>query len=329
MPSSPPPRPDFARRLLQLIEKGRDRKAGRKVELYWTVGRLLSDEESHDPGPPDWHALRLQGLSERLLAAGLAEWKPGRLRQVRQFFQTFPEWTNALVELNWSHYQSLLRLEPRSVRNYYLWEALTNQWSSRELRRQIRTFYYQRSVSAASSGSAPHKLEPESLLKDPYILEFLPWQEAAGFLEKELEAALLDKLQQFLLELGKGFAFVARQKRIHTPEGRQFYVDLVFYHYLLRCFVLIDLKTGRLDHSHIGQMDMYVRLFDEKWRGPDDNPTLGIILCAEKDQTIVKYSMLQDRSQLFASTYQLHLPSQEQLADWMQAEKDPLHNFNF
>lgn len=156
---------------------------------------------------------------------------------------------------------------------------------------------------------------PEKRIKDPFVLEFLDLEPDRTFLEQELEVALLDKLQQFLMELGKGFAFVARQKRINTATGKNFFIDLVFYHFILKCFILIDLKAGELNHGDIGQMDMYVRLYEDKWRQPDDNPTLGLILCSEKDQTIVKYSLLQESAQLFASRYQLHLPTEAELTN--------------
>ncbi|MBK6904006.1 MAG: DUF1016 family protein [Saprospirales bacterium] len=215
-----------------------------------------------------------------------------------------------MPELSWSHYRLLIRVRQPDKRMYYWTEALKEQWSVRELARQIHSWYCER-AAALTAWEGGH---PGAIIKEPYVLEFLPFKTSGGHLEKDLESALLERLQEFLLELGKGFAFVARQKRLSTVSGKRFYIDLVFYHYLLKCFVLVDLKTGELTHRDIGQMDMYVRFFEEKWRGPTDNPTLGLILCTEKDHTVVKYSMLKESRNLFASTYQFHLPTESELS---------------
>ncbi len=209
-------------------------------------------------------------------------------------------------------------------------EAANCNWSTRALDRQINSLYYERLLASpdknavireAEEKTAPLVVKPEHLIKDPYILEFLNLNPDLKYLEKDIEQGLIDKLQEFLLELGKGFSFVARQQRIST-ETSEFYIDLVFYNYILKCFVLIDLKTGKLTHQDIGQMDMYVRLYEDKMKLDDDNPTIGIILCTEKEETVVRYSVLNDSKHLFASKYKLYLPTEQELIDEIEREKE-------
>ena len=216
-----------------------------------------------------------------------------------------------------------MRVSDPKARDYYLHEGAQQQWSVRQLERQIKSLSYQRVLSSQSEPAPEsNKTEDNTLLdfiKDPYVLEFLQLPEIGQLKESKLEQAIIDELQKFLLEMGKGFSFVARQMRIST-ETSHFYMDLVFYNYLLKCFVIIDLKTGKLSHQDIGQMDMYVRMFDELKRGEDDNPTIGIILCDSKDETIVKYSVIKENEQLFASKYQRILPTEEELIAEIERE---------
>lgn len=232
-------------------------------------------------------------------------------------------------ELSWTHYKALIRIEKPQAREWYMNEAIAENWSTRALERQINSLYYERQLSSADRTPVRAEAEaktraltaqPEEFLKDPYVLEFLDLADRPHFRESELEQAIIDRLQHFLLELGRGFAFVARQKRI-TTETKEFYIDLVFYNYHLKCFVLIDLKVGELTHQDVSQMDMYVRMFDDLQRGDDDNPTVGLILCTEKDETIVKYSVLEESRQLFASKYLLYLPNEEELRIELEREK--------
>ena len=233
-------------------------------------------------------------------------------------------------ELSWTHYRSLLRIENPKAREFYMNEAVENGWGTRALDRQINSQYYERLHSSQDKKPVINEmkvktaaLQPEDVLKDPYVLEFLQLKENKKYLESELEQALIDKMNDFLLELGKGFAFVARQKRIST-ETKHFYIDLVFYSYLLKCFVLIDLKTGELTHQDIGQMDMYVRLYEDKYKPEGDNPTIGLILCTRKDETIVKYSVLKESKQLFATKYKLYLPTEEELRKELEQQKQQI-----
>ena len=229
----------------------------------------------------------------------------------------------------WTHYRLLIRVDKPDARTWYLKEAADQNWSTRALERQINSLYYERLllsrdhvpvIEEMQAKTAPFTPTPKDLIKDPYVLEFLGIPDAHKFREADLEQAIIDKLQAFMLELGKGFAFVARQQRIST-ETRDFFIDLVFYNYILKCFVLVDLKTGELTHQDIGQMDMYVRLFEDTVKGADDNPTVGLILCTERDHTVVKYSVLSESKQLFASKYRLYLPSEEELRAEIERER--------
>jgi len=248
---------------------------------------------------------------------------------MRLFYQAFPKCDALRHELSWTHYRTLLRVENDNARHWYMNETATQNWSTRALERQIGTFYYERLLASrdrskvkqeASANLKAFDLGPRDIVRDPVVLEFLGLPNAGLLLETDLEQALIDQLQGFLLELGKGFAFVARQQRIST-ESKDFYIDLVFYNYLLKCFVIVDLKRGELSHQDIGQMDMYVRLYDDQRRGPDDKPTVGIILCAQKDESVVRYSVLQGNEQLFASQYQLVLPTEEELRNELDRER--------
>jgi len=214
-----------------------------------------------------------------------------------------------------------MRVESQKARNYYLTEACEQHWSTRQLQRNINSYYYERLLGSADKKtvSINNKAVAGEFIKDPYVLEFLNLQENTKHSEKKIETAIINHLQNFLLEMGKGFSFVGRQFRIST-ETTHFYIDLVFYNYLIKCFVLIDLKTDKLSHQDIGQMDMYVRMFDDLKRQVDDNPTIGIILCADKDDTAVKYSVLKDSEQLFASKYRLVLPTEQELIAELERE---------
>ena len=240
---------------------------------------------------------------------------------MKHFYLTFPILDALRPELSWTHYRTLLRVEDAAAREWYVNETVAQNWSSRALERQVGRLYYERLLSSkdrkAVRAEAEEKIaelppSPREFVRDPVLLEFLGLPETGRLLESDLEQALIDHLQSFLLELGKGFAFVARQMRVST-ETKDFYIDLVFYNYVLKCFVLFDLKPGELAHGDIGQMDMYARIFDDQQRGPGDNPTVGIILCADKDASIARYSVLAGNEQLFATRYKLVLPTEEEL----------------
>ena len=246
---------------------------------------------------------------------------------MRKFYVLFPN-TNALrSQLTWTHYRALLRVENDAARKWYEEECVRSGWSSRQLERQISTLYYDRLLASrdkaavvAEANELIGPLAAENYIKDPYVLDFLDLKNYPALRESDLEQALIDKLQDFLLELGRGFCFIARQKLMRY-EDEDFYLDLVFYHSILKCHVLIDLKIGKLTHGDVGQMDSYIRMFDALYKNDDDNPTIGIILCSQKNEAIVKYSVLNDAKQVFASKYQLTLPSAEELQQEIEEER--------
>jgi predicted nuclease of restriction endonuclease-like (RecB) superfamily len=253
------------------------------------------------------------------------------LRNMRQFYQIFPNRYALRSNLTWTHYRMLMRVDEPVRREFYMKECAESGWTSRQLECQINSFYYERLLAtqteyrdeiAGEIYKTELKKEPDHILKDPYVFEFLDLKENQKHRETDMEQGLIEKLQEFLLELGKGFSFVARQKRITTDGGEHYYIDLVFYNYILKFFVVIDLKTGKLTYQDVGQIDFYVRLFDDKVKMPDDNPTIGIILCADKDESIVKYSVLADNENLFASKYKLYLPTEEELKEELRRERE-------
>ena len=296
------------------------------VEAYWEIGKQIEqavgDRAEYGKG-------LLQDISRKLSIEFGKGFTVRNLQTMRQFYMAFPNTHTLCAELNWSHYRLLIRLDDETKRGFYGRECIEANWSVRQLERQINSFYYERLLATQKSGqdkvrneiqTLEPKTTPDYVLKDPYILEFLDLKENRDYLESELEQSLINKLQEFLLELGKGFSFVARQKRI-TIDGDHWYVDFVFYNYILKCFIVIDLKTSKLTHQDIGQLDFYVRYFDDQIKLPDDNPTLGIILCTDKNEAIAKYSVLSDKDNLFASKYMLFLPTEEELKMELERER--------
>ena len=299
------------------------------VETYWQIGKRIVEQEQHGQNRANYGDYLITNLSRYLsdtIGKGFSE---ANLWNIRQFYLVFPDFrqfpTHCVENLTWTNLRMIMRLGNKEEREYYIKEASEQQWSSRLLERNIKTGYYRRLLSTQQKDSTSiiddvGKYNPAEFIKDPFITEFINVPEDLRGKESVLENAIINNLQKFLLELGKGFSFVDRQMRIST-ETSHFYVDLVFYNYLLKCFVVIDLKTTKLTHADIGQMDMYVRMFDALKRVDDDNPTIGIILCAEKDETIVKYSILKENKQLFASKYKTVLPTEDELADMISREK--------
>ena len=334
---SEPPLQTLVGQLRELIRDARSRAVRSvdaiQVRTCWEIGRHVVEFEQGGAARAEYGKRLLPRLAESLTAEFGRGFDERNLRNMRAFFQVFPIWNAVRTELSWTHYRTLLRVESETARQWYMNEAAVQNWSSRALERQIGTLYYERLL--ASRDRAPVEAEalsntnalssPRDLVRDPVVLEFLGLPGAGRVLEGNLEQALIDHLQSFMLELGKGFAFVARQQRIST-ESKDFYIDLVFYNYLLKCFVLFDLKSGELTHQDIGQMDMYVRMVDEQKRGADDNPTVGIILCAAKDASVVRYSLLHDNEQLFASKYRLVLPTEDELRAELERDRALLEN---
>lgn len=292
-----------------------------QVQTCWGVGRYIVEFEQNGSDRAKYGAKLLPKLSERLTADFGQGFDERNLRNMRLFYRTFPIWNALRSELNWTQYRTLIRVEDPKARDWYINEAISQNWSSRALDRQINRLYYERLLSSRDKKSVRAEAEekiaelppsPRDFVRDPVLLEFLGLPETGRLLETDLEQRLIDHLQSFLLELGKGFAFIGRQVRVST-ETKDFYIDIVFYNYLLKCFVIFDLKPRELTHEDIGQMDMYVRMYDDLHRGKGDNPTVGIILCAAKDASIARYSVLHGNEQMFASRYKLVLPSEEEL----------------
>ena len=291
------------------------------VEAYWRIGERIVEEEQKGQARAGYGQELIKELSKRLGDEFGKGFSVANLKNFRQFYLTFADLQKGYTlrsELGWSHYRLIMRVDEPEARQFYIGEAADHGWTTRELERNIRSGWHQRLLHRPATDGPAHSLQPENLLKDPYIFEFLGLPEGTQPHESDIESALIDNLRDFLLELGRGFSFVGRQFRIST-ETSHFYIDLVFYNYLLKCFVLIDLKTTRLTHQDMGQIDMYVRMFDDLKRGEDDNPTLGIILCADKDETMVHYSVLKDNEQLFAAKYLRVLPSPDELARELEA----------
>ena len=302
------------------------------AETYWNIGHRIVEQEQRGKGRADYGDYLITNLSKYLTEIFGKGFSEANIKNMRQFYLIFPDFqqlaTHCVANLSWTNIRTIMRLDDEQERRYYLREASVENWSSRILERHIKSGYYRRLLSTQKKNGTkktqlPATAHTADFVKDPYILEFLDMPEDLQGKETLLENALISNLQKFLLELGKGFSFVARQQRIST-ETDHFYLDLVFYNYLLKCFVVIDLKTSHLTHADIGQMDMYVRMFDTLKRGPGDNPTIGIILCADKSETMVKYSVLKGSKQLFASKYKTVLPTEDELAAMMTHENRKL-----
>lgn len=349
----------FVNDIKQIIENARS-YAYKAVNFsmiiaYWEIGKIIVEEEQNGQDRAEYGKSLIKELSKQLTKDYGKGFNEANLKYMRQFYSIFsighalrgefktqktytlhrkseniekhPLQTVLRQELTWTHYRILLKVSDNTERIFYMNEAANSNWTTRQLERQINTELFKRITQSKNKNEilelANNGIEiqkTQDIIKDPFVLEFTGIKPNTNFYEKDLEQALIDKLQDFLLELGKGFSFVARQQRI-THEGDHYFVDLVFYNYLLKCFVLIDLKVGKLTYQDIGQMDGYVRLYEEKLKPEGDNPTIGIILCAEKNDTTVKYSLLKDSEQIFASKYQLYFPTKEEFIQQIEKEK--------
>ena len=297
------------------------------VASYWAIGRILVEEEQKGQKRADYGKGLIAELAQKLSAEFGKGFDERNLRSMRSFYLLFPNWNAVRSELSWTHYRILLRVEKADARAFYENEAVNAKWSTRELERQIASLLFERlALSRDKQGvlelarKGQEIRQPSDLVKDPYVLEFVGLRQEDRFLEKELEQALINRLKDFLLELGKGFAFMARQQRI-SLDGKHFYIDLVFYNRLTRSFVLIDLKVGELTHQDIGQMQMYVNYYQREMTNPDENPPIGIILCSEKSDAVVRFTLPEENKQIFASRYKLHLPTEEELVSEIRRER--------
>ena len=287
---------------------------------YWNVGKRIIEQEQKGNRKAKYGSYLIKRLSQELSDEYGTGFSVANIRNCRQLYLTFPKESygySLIGKIHWSHLRTIMRLDDEEERNFYLKEVANEYWSVKELERNIKSGYYKRILST----QFPDKVgQTSSFVKDPYVLEFMGIRDNKEIAEKDVENAIISNLQKFLLELGRGFCFVDRQMRICT-ETSDFYIDLVFYNYILKFFVLIDLKTHKLTHQDIGQMDMYIRMFDDLKRQSDDNPTIGIIFCTDKDETMVKYSVLNESEQIFASKYMTVLPTVEELRNELERNK--------
>lgn len=304
------------------------------VELYYEIGLTINELIEKYNLESSQNEI-IKAFSKKLTKEFGQGFSAPSLKKMKKFYLTYKGGSTVWNQLSWSHNRLIMNIENKEKRNFYLEETIKSNWSVRQLERQINSFYYERLLSTSDDYKKEVEHEIEQLekrdkvidfIKDPYILEFLDLKNKR-YLEKDLESNLLEHISEFLLELGRGFSFVTRQKRIDV-DGDNFYIDLVFYNYVLKCFVLIDLKLDKLTHQDIGQMDFYVRYFDNEIKDSQDSPTIGIILCSDKKDTIVKYSVLNDNKNLFASKYQLYLPTEKELVFEIEKQKAEYENRN-
>ena len=296
-----------------------------RVQMYWQIGRRILEEEQKGKERADYGSYLLKNLAKKLEPEYGSGFSYRQLQFCRQFYRMYPIANALRSQFNWTQYRLLIAISDDYKREYYELETMNNCWTARELERQINSQLYERLLlsndkenvlAVARKERIPQS--PQEIIKDPMVLEFLGLERKAEYYEKDLEQALITHLQKFLLELGNGFTFVARQKRI-LIEDDEFFADLVFYNRLLRCFVVIELKTEKLTHQDLGQLQMYVNYYDRVEKTPDENPTIGILLCTSKNDTVVKMSLPEDNTSILASQYQLYLPTQEQLTKEIEA----------
>ena len=301
------------------------------VQTYWNIGRIIVEDEQNGNDRAEYGKQQLQQIAKSLTDEFGKGFDASNLRRMRLFYTTFPIQDAVSPKLSWTHYRKLMTIENREARAWYIAESIENNWSARALDRQVSKLYYERLLSSkektpvikeAKEKTDVLQISPKDVLRDPYIFDFLNLP-SQSLVESEVEQSLIDNIQNFLLELGYGFAFVSRQKRLNVEE-QDFYIDLVFYNFKLKCFLLIDLKIGKLTHQDVGQMDTYVRIYDKFEKGEDDNPTIGLILCSEKSEAVAKYSVLSDSKQLFSSKYLPFLPTEEELRRELLRERELL-----
>lgn len=304
------------------------------VQRNWYLGRRIAEELIGDQTREELYGQKIVSeLAKQLTLEHGSGFDRSSLYKYIRFYQCFPNIVDTAspqsFSLDWSHYRVLLQVEDEAARNWYEQEAAKEAWSVKTLQRNISSQYYYRILHSPQPQRVEEEMhqitkplqEKDEYIKNPVVAEFLGLSQNTDFTESTLETAIITNLQKFLMELGKGYAFVARQQHIRT-EKEDYYIDLVFYNYILKCFVLIDLKTAKVTHQDVGQMDMYVRMYDELKKGENDNPTIGILLCADTDEDIARYSVLKGNEQLYASKYKLYLPSEEELRREIERQKE-------
>lgn len=305
-----------------------------RVILYWNIGRRIVEELQDGKDRADYGKQIIKTLSLDLEPVYGSGYSYRQLYLFVQFYKAFPIVNTVCSQLNWSQYKLLIRIEDKDKREFYIAESVKNIWSSRVLERQINSSLYERLLLSNDKKSVLDVAKDEKLpvsvneiIKDPMVLEFLGLEKKDSYYEKDLEQAIISNLQDFLLELGNGFSFVSRQKRIHI-DGDDFFVDLVFYNRLLQCFVIFEIKTHKLTHQDVGQLQMHVNYYDRNEKQDFENPTIGVLLCANKNDTVVKYTLPEDNKTILASKYQLYLPSEKELVEELHRELEEINNDN-
>ncbi len=316
-------KPELVQQIQGIIAQSRERAIRsvdtERVLMYWQIGKVIFEEEQQGEDRAEYGTFLIKSLSEELQPQFGSGFSKRHLYWYVQFYRTFPIVNALRSQLSWTHYRTLLRIESEDKREFYIAETTKNNWSARQMERQVNSQLFERLLLSndvasvlAVARNEKQSSDPRDIIKDPMVLEFLGLKRESAYYEKDLESALITHLQDFLLELGNGFSFVARQKRIHL-EGDEFFVDLVFYNRLLQCFVLIEIKTDKLTHQDLGQLQMYVNYYNRFEKQEFENPTIGILLCADKNDAVVKISLPEDNKNIIASKYQLYLPSEQQL----------------
>lgn len=304
-----------------------------RVLMYWQVGKVIFEEEQQGKERAEYGTFLIKNISEELQPIFGSGFTIRQLERYRQFYRTFPIASTLQTQFNWSHYKKLITIDNEDKRTFYIAEAEKNNWSARQLERQVNSQLFERLLMSndikAVLAVAQQQKQPEKatdIIKDPMVLEFLGLRRESAYYEKELETAIITHLQEFILELGNGFSFVARQKRIHI-DGDEYFIDLVFYNRLLQCFVIIELKTNKLTHQDIGQLQMYVNYYDRLEKQDFENPTIGILLCTDKNDAMVKISLPENNQTIIASKYQLYLPTEKQLIDEVLKEVEKINQY--
>ncbi len=324
----------LTKEIQQLILSARDKAVKvvdfERVRLYWSIGEKIVKEEKRGEERAEYGTQLIKNLSKELEPLYGSGYSYRQLYLFVQFYKTFPIVNTVRSQLNWSQYKLLIRIDNEGKREFYIAESIKNSWSSRQLERQINASLYERLLLSndkqdvlAVAREEKSPTDAKEIIKDPMVLEFLGLEQKSNYYEKDLEQAIISNLQTFLLELGNGFSFIARQKRLHI-EGDDFFVDLVFYNRLLQCFVIFEIKTHKLTHQDVGQLQMYVNYYDRVEKEAFENPTIGILLCADKNDTVVKYTLPEDNKTILASKYQLYLPSEKELIEELHRELEEL-----
>ncbi len=303
-----------------------------RVLMYWQIGKVILEEEQEGKVRAGYGEFLIKSLAQSLQPQFGSGFSIRQLEMCRQFYRIFPI-TNALrSQFSWTHYRTLIRIDSEDKRDFYIAETEKNNWTARQLERQVNSQLFERllisnDIQAVLAVARKEKLptDAKEIIKDPMVLEFLGLKREAAYYEKDLEGAIITHLQDFLLEIGNGFSFVARQKRIHI-DGDEFSIDLVFYNRLLQCFVIIEIKTTKLTHEDIGQLGMYVNYYDRFEKQEFESPTIGILLCADKNDAVVRITLPENNKTIIASKYQLYLPTEQQLIDEVKKEIEKLDN---